>query len=51
MRDSASDVSPIRFTTGTGICAGGWADLGEFPIAGFSKTERVYGLLDETPAG
>jgi adenylate cyclase len=33
-----------------GICAGGWADLGEFPIAGFSKAERVYGLLDETPA-
>jgi adenylate cyclase len=32
-----------------GICAGGWADLGEFPIAGFSKAERVYGLLDETP--
>jgi adenylate cyclase len=34
-----------------GICAGGWADLGEFPIAGFSKAERVYGLLDEAPAG
>ncbi len=34
-----------------GICAGGWADLGEFPIAGFSKAERVYGLQDETPAG
>jgi adenylate cyclase len=33
-----------------GICAGGWADLGEFPIAGFSKAERVYGLADETPA-
>ncbi len=32
-----------------GICAGGWTDLGEFPIAGFSKAERVYGLLDETP--
>jgi adenylate cyclase len=31
-----------------GICAGGWADLGEFPIAGFSKAERVYGLIDET---
>jgi adenylate cyclase len=31
-----------------GICAGGWADLGEFPIAGFAKAERVYGLLDET---
>jgi len=33
-----------------GICAGGWTDLGEFPIAGFSKAERVYGLADETPA-
>jgi adenylate cyclase len=33
-----------------GICAGGWDDLGEFPIAGFSKAERVYGLLDEAPA-
>jgi adenylate cyclase len=30
--------------------AGGWQDLGEFPIAGFSKAERVYGLLDETLA-
>ena len=33
-----------------GICAGGWDDLGEFPIAGFSKAERVYGLLDEEAA-
>jgi adenylate cyclase len=33
-----------------GICRGGWHDLGEFPIAGFSKAERVYGLIDETPA-
>ena len=33
-----------------GICAAGWDDLGEFPIAGFSKAERVYGLLDETAA-
>ena len=32
-----------------GICAGGWDDLGEFPIAGFSRAERVYGLLDEAP--
>jgi adenylate cyclase len=31
-----------------GICSGGWDDLGEFPIAGFAKAERVYGLLDET---
>ena len=35
--------------TFAGICAGGWTDLGEFPIAGFSKAERVYGLADETP--
>jgi adenylate cyclase len=28
--------------------ADGWIDLGEFPIAGFSKEERVYGLQDET---
>jgi adenylate cyclase len=34
-----------------GIFAGGWIDLGEFPIAGFSKAERVYGLQDETPVG
>jgi adenylate cyclase len=33
-----------------GICAGGWSELGEFPIAGFAKAERVYGLADETPA-
>jgi len=33
-----------------GVCAGGWTDLGEFPIAGFSKAERVYGLQDEAPA-
>jgi len=31
-----------------GICAGGWADLGEFPIAGFARAERVYGLADES---
>ena len=34
-----------------GICAGGWTELGEFPIAGFSKAERVYGLMDESPGG
>jgi adenylate cyclase len=33
-----------------GICAGGWSELGEFPIAGFAKAERVYGLIDEAPA-
>ncbi len=34
-----------------GICRGGWTDLGEFPIAGFSKAERVFGLVDEISAG
>jgi adenylate cyclase len=29
------------------VCEGGWVDLGEFPISGFSKAERVYGLQDE----
>jgi adenylate cyclase len=33
------------------VSGGGWTDLGEFPIAGFSKAERVYGLSDETLAG
>jgi adenylate cyclase len=33
-----------------GACAGDWEDLGEFPIAGFSKAERVYGLIDEAQA-
>jgi adenylate cyclase len=31
--------------------ADAWSDLGEFPIAGFSKAERVYGLADEAAAG
>ena len=31
-----------------GICRGGWSDLGEFPVAGFAKAARVYGLADET---
>ncbi len=30
-----------------GVSAAGWADLGEFPIAGFSKAQRVFGLQDE----
>ena len=33
-----------------GICREGWSDLGEFPVAGFAKAARVYGLADETPA-
>jgi adenylate cyclase len=33
------------------ICTNGrWCDLGEFPIAGFSQVQRVYGLQDETTA-
>jgi adenylate cyclase len=32
-----------------GVCAEGWADLGEFPIAGFSRAQRVFGLDDEGP--
>ncbi len=30
---------------------GDWADLGEFPIAGFARAERVYGLVEEAAAG
>ena len=40
-------VASERFA---GICEGGWSDLGEFPVAGFSKAARVYGLHDEAPA-
>jgi adenylate cyclase len=31
------------------VCPGAWADLGEFPLAGFAKAERVFGMQDETP--
>jgi adenylate cyclase len=34
-----------------GAGSGDWTDLGEFPVAGFSKAARVYGLADETPGG
>jgi adenylate cyclase len=37
-------VASAAFAQG---CPGKWDDLGEFPIAGFSKAERVYGLSDE----
>ncbi len=30
-----------------GICDADWSDLGDFPIAGFAKAMRVYGLQDE----
>ncbi len=32
------------------VCRRDWHELGEFPIAGFSKAQRVYGLTDEAPA-
>ncbi len=32
------------------VCRHDWRELGEFPIAGFSKAQRVYGLREETPA-
>ncbi len=38
-------VASAAFAQG---CPGKWDDLGEFPIAGFSKAERIYGLSDET---
>ena len=31
------------------VCRHDWRELGEFPIAGFSKAQRVYGLGEETP--
>jgi adenylate cyclase len=31
-----------------GACHNDWTDLGEFPIAGFSRAQRVFGLHDET---
>jgi adenylate cyclase len=30
-----------------GACHNDWTDLGEFPIAGFAKAQRVFGLRDE----
>ncbi|OKO85239.1 adenylate cyclase [Bradyrhizobium sp. NAS80.1] len=30
-------------------CRHSWRELGEFPIAGFSRAQRVYGLTEETP--
>jgi adenylate cyclase len=41
-------VASAEFTR---VCPDGWIDLGEFPIAGFSHAERVYGLADEAPGG
>jgi adenylate cyclase len=33
-----------------GACHDDWLDLGEFPIAGFSQAQRVFGLRDEVGA-
>jgi adenylate cyclase len=33
-----------------GICSNDWLDLGEFPIAGFSMAQRVFGLREELAA-
>jgi len=30
-----------------GVMSDGWTDLGEFPVAGFSRPQRVFGLRDE----
>jgi adenylate cyclase len=32
-----------------GVMNSGWSDLGEYPIAGFSRPQRVFGLSDEAP--
>jgi adenylate cyclase len=41
----------VASTEFTRVCPDGWIDLGEFPIAGFSHAERVYGLADEAAGG
>ena len=33
-----------------GACVDDWVDLGEFPIAGFSQAQRVFGLREEVVA-
>jgi adenylate cyclase len=33
-----------------GACTNDWIDLGEFPIAGFSQAQRVFGLREEIVA-
>jgi adenylate cyclase len=34
----------------SGVCANDWIELGEFPIAGFSRAQRVFGLREELGA-
>jgi adenylate cyclase len=38
----------LASATFAAACPDRWKDLGEFPVAGFSKAARVYGLSDET---
>jgi adenylate cyclase len=40
----------VASSTFAGAGAGEWTDLGEFPIAGLSSAQRVYGLRDEVTA-
>jgi len=40
----------VASTAFAGVSKDGWTELGEFPIAGFSKAQRVFGLRDEVPA-
>jgi adenylate cyclase len=40
----------VASATFADVCLCDWSDLGEFPIAGFAKAERVYGLAEEAPA-
>lgn len=42
---SRTVVASSAFAGASGV---DWTDLGEFPIAGFARAERVYGLADET---
>ena len=37
----------IASSTFAGASAAGWVDLGEFPISGFSRVQRVFGRRDE----
>jgi adenylate cyclase len=39
--------SVVASSAFAGVMTDGWTDLGEFPIAGFSKPQRVFGLRDE----
>jgi adenylate cyclase len=34
-----------------GFSGDDWTDLGDFPVAGFARAERVFGLQEEIPAG